>query len=66
LIDFKCENKTTKEFFDKMYLELIGKLDPEEKNALNWFRRGLRAQDHQEKLTCYQKTREILGNFVLK
>lgn len=65
-VNLELENKEILSLFNRTYEELMQELGPEERKALVWFRQGLRAQDYSEKQICYQKTREILGNFVLR
>lgn len=60
------ENKETIEHFNKIFSKLISTLGSEEREALQWFTRGLRAKTIDEKQECYQKTRQILGGFLLK
>lgn len=62
----KNENKDTVERFNKIFGKLVATLQPEEREALHWFSRGLRAKTENEKHECYQKTRQILGGIILK
>lgn len=60
------ENRETVEVFNKIFSKLVSTLSSEEREALQWFTRGLRAKTSDEKQECYQKTRQILGGFLLK
>lgn len=60
------ENKDTVDRFNKIFGKLVETLQTEEREALHWFSRGLRAKTEKEKHECYQKTRQILGSIILK
>lgn len=59
-------NSESLEYFDRVYSELTRDLDSKEREALQWFRRGLRSNTFEEKQDYYQKARHVLGEFLLK
>mgnify|MGYP001612461186 CR=1 FL=1 len=60
------EHSNTLKIFSKIYNDLLENLDPSERDALFWIRRGLRSNSLDEKQMCYQKVRQILGDIVFR
>ncbi|HET6458300.1 MAG TPA: hypothetical protein VFG24_05435 [Nitrosopumilaceae archaeon] len=53
-------------YLQKYYKNLTSTLEPEEKEAVRYFRLGLRTMKFSEKCQYYKKAHEILGNILLK